>query len=249
MVVAIFRCRLFLPLPTSNAHILDRYLWQLLIRVPVSLLKSNAKSPIRMTVLKWNGLWGCRRFLPLPTSNCRGICLGILGKTKGQQLKGKIVSEMFTLFRTFFILFQTFSPSKQRVLAQWEQKRRKDNKKNRTHRCCTLVVARLSSSSKRTNKCKEIWRDTHHLVDVSRLSRENVPSVPQTFCPNQMGTSRMSPNLPPDRPWDTSETTKFLYVRMEKPWESFRVICNLSGYFHFASLILETLRQYPLKQA
>ena len=32
------------------------------------------------------------------------------------------------------------SPSRQRVLAQGEQKRRKDNKKNRTNRCCTLVV-------------------------------------------------------------------------------------------------------------
>ena len=31
--------------------------------------------------------------------------------------------------------------------------------------------------------------------------------------------------------------------------ESFRVIFNLSGYFHFARLILETLRKYPLKQA
>ena len=71
-------------------------------------------------------------------------------KTKGQQLKGKIVSEFFTLFRTFSHFFRIFppglSPSKQRVLAQSEQKRRKDNKKNWTNRCCTLVVARLSSS-------------------------------------------------------------------------------------------------------
>ena len=73
------------------------------------------------------------------------------GKTEGQQLKGKIVSEFFTIFSTFshfFIIFPPgLSPSKQRVLAQGEQKRRKDNKKNRTNRCCTLVVARLSSSS------------------------------------------------------------------------------------------------------
>ena len=71
-------------------------------------------------------------------------------KTKGQQLKGKIVSEFFTLFHNFSHFFRIFppglSPSKQRVLAQGEQKRRKDNKKNRTNRCCTLVVARLSSS-------------------------------------------------------------------------------------------------------
>ena len=73
-------------------------------------------------------------------------------KTKGQQLKGKIVSEFFTLFHNFshfFIIFLPgLSPSKQRVLAQGEQKRRKDNKKKRANRFCTLVVARLSSSYK-----------------------------------------------------------------------------------------------------
>ena len=76
---------------------------------------------------------------------------GLSEKVEGQQLKGKIVSELFfTLFSHFFTLFRIFpprpSPSKQRVLAQREQKRRKDNKKNRTMRCCMLVVARLSSS-------------------------------------------------------------------------------------------------------
>ena len=80
---------------------------------------------------------------------CRGHSL-IQGKTKGQQLKGKIVSEFFTLFHNFshfFIIFPPgLSPSKQRVLAQGEQKIRKDNKKNWTNRFCTLVVARLSSS-------------------------------------------------------------------------------------------------------
>ena len=73
------------------------------------------------------------------------------GKTKGQQLKGKIVSNVLHTFRTFSHFFRIFppglSPSKQRVLAQWEQKRRKDNKKNWTNRCCTLVVARLASSN------------------------------------------------------------------------------------------------------
>ena len=79
-------------------------------------------------------------------------------KTKGQQLKGKIVSH----FHTFCTLFQNFSPraspSKQRVLAQGEQKRRKQNKKNRTKRCCTLVVARLSSSFKNLpHKLSKFW--------------------------------------------------------------------------------------------
>ena len=59
-------------------------------------------------------------------------------------------SNFFTLFRTFSHFFRNFppglSPSKQRVLAQGEQKRRKDNKKNGTNRYCMLVVARLSSS-------------------------------------------------------------------------------------------------------
>ena len=32
------------------------------------------------------------------------------GKTKGQQLKGKIVSDFFTLFSHFFTLFQNFPP-------------------------------------------------------------------------------------------------------------------------------------------
>ena len=72
-------------------------------------------------------------------------------KTKGQQLKGKIVSEFFTLFHNFshfFIIFPPgLSPSKQRALAQGEQKRRKDNKRKRANRFCTLVVARLSSSN------------------------------------------------------------------------------------------------------
>ena len=56
------------------------------------------------------------------------------------------------LFRTFSHFFRIFPPglfpSKQGVLAQSEQKRRTNNKKNWTNRCCTLVVARLSSSYK-----------------------------------------------------------------------------------------------------
>ena len=59
------------------------------------------------------------------------------------KLKGKIASEFFTLFHTFFP--QDFSPSKQRALAQGEQKRRKDKKKKRANRilhvsCCTFVL-------------------------------------------------------------------------------------------------------------
>ena len=45
-------------------------------------------------------------------------------KTKGQQLKGKIVSEFFTLFQIFHTFFPRTLPSKQRVSAQGEQKRR-----------------------------------------------------------------------------------------------------------------------------
>ena len=83
-------------------------------------------------------------------------------KTKGQQLKGKIVSEIFTLFHNFSHFFIIFPPGlstiKQRVSAQWEQKRRKNKKNNGTNRCCTLVVACLSSSYQRAIlKCFKIW--------------------------------------------------------------------------------------------
>ena len=72
----------------------------------------------------------------------------IQGKTKGQQLKSKVVSyQFFILFHTLSHFFRIFPPGlsllKQRVLAQWEQKRREDNKNNWTHRCCTLVVTKL----------------------------------------------------------------------------------------------------------
>ena len=66
------------------------------------------------------------------------------GKTKGQQLKGQNRFIVVAFFSHFFP--QALSPSKQRALTQGEQKRRKDNKKNWTNRCCTLVVACLSSS-------------------------------------------------------------------------------------------------------
>ena len=54
--------------------------------------------------------------------------------------------------------------------------------------------------------------DRNHPVDVSRLSRGNVPSVPQTSCPiyvelhiNQVGTSRMFQDSHPNRPRHTSD--------------------------------------------
>ena len=81
---------------------------------------------------------------------------------------------IFTLFHTFPHFFRIFppglSPSKQRVLAQWQQKIRIMNKKNWTNRCCTLVVARLSSSYSRpkfTPKIVGIPLQLPILVDVS----------------------------------------------------------------------------------
>ena len=70
---------------------------------------------------------------------------------KGQQLKGKIVSEFFTLFHTFFTLFQNFPPrtfpfKTKGFSSRRTKEKKRNNKKNRTNRCCTLVVARLSSS-------------------------------------------------------------------------------------------------------
>ena len=79
------------------------------------------------------------------------LSFGNQGKTKGRATtKGQNHFIIFHNFRTFSHFFRNFppglSPSKQRVLAQSEQKRRKDNKNNWTNRCCTLVVARLSLS-------------------------------------------------------------------------------------------------------
>ena len=67
-------------------------------------------------------------------------------KTKGLQLKGKIVSHFFALFSHFFRIFPPgLFPSKQRVLTQREQKRRKNNKKKTDQwmlhvSCCTFVL-------------------------------------------------------------------------------------------------------------
>ena len=97
------------------------------------------------------------------------------GKTKGQQLKDKIVSELSTLFCTFHT-FPDFSPgpspSKQMVLAQWKQKRRKDNKKNGTNRCCKLVVACLSSSYvRKVSNLSTLWRGQNCNSTKSRKIR------------------------------------------------------------------------------
>ena len=78
-------------------------------------------------------------------------------KTKGQQLKGKIVSALFshfwTLFHTSSEFFRIFPPGLlleargfTTVLVQRDEKIIKDNKKKKTKPFCTLVVARLSSS-------------------------------------------------------------------------------------------------------
>ena len=66
-------------------------------------------------------------------------------KTKGQQLKGKIVSALFHIFRTFphcFTLFRNFSPRTFLTIKAFL----KDKKKKETKPFCTLVVARWSSS-------------------------------------------------------------------------------------------------------
>ena len=110
--------------PNLSLHVLSRLMW---------LKSQNFISA---------SFWGLGRLCPFFRSG------EYQRQIKGQQLKGKIVSEIFTLFHKFHAFYNFcpgLSPSKQRVSAQGEQKRRKDNKKNRTNRCCTLVVARLSS--------------------------------------------------------------------------------------------------------
>ena len=78
-------------------------------------------------------------------------------KTKGQQLKGKIVSALFhtfwhfsTLFHTFSEFFRIFPPGLflriKGFYCCFSSKIIKENKKKKTKPFCTLVVARLSSS-------------------------------------------------------------------------------------------------------
>ena len=99
-------------------------------------------------------------------------------KTKGQQLKGKIVSALFhtfwhfsTLFHTFSEFFRIFPPGLFRRIKGFyccfSSKRRKDNKKKKTEPFCTLVVARLSSS-------EESWAHSTGHADVRpQLWEEN----------------------------------------------------------------------------
>ena len=80
-------------------------------------------------------------------------------KTKGQQLKGKIVSALFhtfwhfsTLFHTFPDFFRIFPPGLflriKGFYCCFSSKIIKEKKKKETKPFCTLVVARLSSSEK-----------------------------------------------------------------------------------------------------
>ena len=75
-----------------------------------------------------------RPLLTIVSSHCKPEMSALFQrKTKGQQLKGKIVSEFFTLFHKFSHIFRIFppglSPSEQRALAQGEEKRRKEKKR------------------------------------------------------------------------------------------------------------------------
>ena len=97
----------------------------------------------------------CRRRFNLLKSRIATISVRMICYFRGVYYQGKTWAttkgqNRFIIFHTFshfFIIFPPgLSPSKQRVLAQGEQKRKKNNKKNWTNRFCTLVVARLSSS-------------------------------------------------------------------------------------------------------
>ena len=133
------------------------------------------------------------------------LCERVQGKTKGQQLKRKIVSYFFTLFRAFWHFLIIFppglSPSKQRVLAQGEHKRRKDNKKNWTNRFCTLVVARLSSSkecpkrtqeTKTTASCTSVVATPLHPKTIEAGHTIAAKLITILFCSNFVGGARIS---------------------------------------------------------
>ena len=66
-------------------------------------------------------------------------------KTKGQQLKGKIVSALFHIVSHVSTLSQHFSPRNFLEIEAFS----KENQKKMTKPFCTLVVARLSSSEQR----------------------------------------------------------------------------------------------------
>ena len=101
-------------------------------------------------------------------------------KTKGQQLKGKIVSALFHTFwhfSTHFHTFQSFlSDFSCRIFIRikgfyycFNSKRRKDNKENtrkKTKPFCMLVVARLPSSEKQSYEKKEVSSSSSSISSV-----------------------------------------------------------------------------------
>ena len=90
----------------------------------VCFIPWTSQKSLQKSALRWLHLCSALKMTPCTTE--KHSRHQTQRETKGQQLKGKIVSE----FSHFFILFpQGLSPSKQRILAQGEQKRRKDNKK------------------------------------------------------------------------------------------------------------------------
>ena len=87
-------------------------------------------------------------------------------KTKGQQLKGKIVLALVHTFPHFSTLFQNFSPRTFLIIKAFL----KDNKKKKTKPFCTFVVARLSSSK----KIARFW--CTHLEDRNLLNLRSLDS-------------------------------------------------------------------------
>ena len=75
---------------------------------------------------------------------------------------------------------------------------------------------------------------------------EDWPRKAQATCKKRHKTSNI---FQPDQLWISGPAVSRQCCEGQKvpqPWESFRAIFNLSGYFHFARLFLETLRKYPL---
>ena len=113
--------------------------------------KKKSRLKIHMVSWRWNVDLKPRLFSKQRSSQ---------RKTKGQQLKGKIVSALFhtfwhfpALFHTFSEFFRIFPPGLflkvKGFYYSFSSKRRKENKrekKKKTKSFCTLVVARLSSS-------------------------------------------------------------------------------------------------------
>ena len=92
-------------------------------------------------------------------------------KTKGQQLKGKIVSALFSHFSTFFFLLAFFQNFPRGLLLKLRLFI--ENKKKKTKPFCTLVVARFNQQS-----CAKSWK----LVEVGDNLR--VARLQNEFCTN-----------------------------------------------------------------